>query len=215
MLPFLTQRQAEKAINALIAHKMIITDNFNKKKYDRTRWFTVLVDTTTSISPVGEMDLHLDVNEFPPGVEPIPNESTNKYSKIIIIDETCDEKNTENSELTKEANQQQQLAHNSYNSTKQFEDRLRKSGEYSKFKNWIKKNKELISFSKLDNRIFANFETFEEFKIWFDEKQSESFDSISRKEPDFDPEKNPKDRKTLAKYLYKIIEYELYLDKHD
>lgn len=230
MLPFLTKRQAEKAINALIAHKMIITDNFNKNKYDRTRWFTVLVDTTTSISPVGEMhftenvnsiypkremNLHLGVNEFPPGVEPIPNESTNKYSKIIIIDETCDEKNTENGELTKEANQQQQIAHNSYNSTKQFDDRLKKSGEYLKFKSWIKKNKELRSFSRFDDRIFANFETFEEFMVWFGEKQQDALDIFSKRKTDFDPEKNNEDRSTFRNYLYKIIEYELYLSKTD
>lgn len=229
MLPFLTKRQAEKAINALIAHKMIITDNFNKNKYDRTRWFTVLVDTTTSISPVGEMhftenvnsiypkremNLHLGVNEFPPGVEPIPNESTNKYSKIIIIDETCGDKNTENIEITKEANQQQQIAHNSYNSTKQFDDRLRKSSEYLKFKSWIKKNKELWSFMKFKDCIFENFETFEDFKTWFDEKTSESIDAISNKQQDFDPEKNPNDKKTLAKYLYKIIENELFIGKY-
>lgn len=117
--------------------------------------------------------------------------------------------------ITNEANkQQQQDAHNSYNSTKTFENRIKKSGEYSKFRRWLKKNKELWSFNKFDDCIFENFETFEDFKIWFDEKTSESIDAISKKQQDFDPEKNPNDKKSLAKYLYKIIENELFIGKY-
>lgn len=95
MLPFLSAKQANAAISLLIEKKLISASNFNKNKYDRTRWFTILVETTTSICPVGKIDIPEKVkwkilndpminpkkeNENSLEVRPIPNESSNESS---------------------------------------------------------------------------------------------------------------------------------------
>lgn len=95
-LPFLSAKQITLAINILVEKKYILIGNYNKSKYDRTRWYTILVTTETSICPVGQM--HVDerdkwncpdgqmelphkANQFALEGEPIPKESSKESSK--------------------------------------------------------------------------------------------------------------------------------------
>ena len=110
MLPFLTARQVNRAIETLIVKSFIKTGTFNKNKYDRTRWYSILLKTETSIlpkskmhftkdepsiSPNGQMETTVWVNENHQNVEPIPNESSKEPSDESVVvdykDVTCRE----------------------------------------------------------------------------------------------------------------------------
>ena len=77
LLPCLSKWQVENAIKKLIASKTIITDNFNKASYDKTRWF--------SIPGLGEVD------ETCPGIQTgeTDNASGNQDRLSGNQDETC------------------------------------------------------------------------------------------------------------------------------
>lgn len=60
-LPYLTERQIRYAIDKLIEHKYIKRGNFNKKGYDKTKWYTInSAKTDTFVSFSDKSDVKSD-----------------------------------------------------------------------------------------------------------------------------------------------------------
>ncbi len=106
IFPYWSRRQLERIIAGAIADGMIIKENYNKNKYDRTCWYALtykgmcffpelikekhLETLYSSISPNGEMEFSEWRNGVLQTVTPIPtNNSTSKdISKDISTPET-------------------------------------------------------------------------------------------------------------------------------
>ena len=63
LFPYLTEYQISKALKHLESENLILIDNFNKQKTDRTRWFA-LSDFAISILRNQEMDFLKSKNGF-------------------------------------------------------------------------------------------------------------------------------------------------------
>ena len=63
LFPYLTDYQISKALKHLESENLILIDNFNKQKTDRTRWFA-LSDFAISILRNQEMDFLKSKNGF-------------------------------------------------------------------------------------------------------------------------------------------------------
>lgn len=67
-LPYLTERQIRYAIDKLVKHKYIKRGNFNKKGYDKTKWYTVnsvktdtfVRNSDTFVSKIDKSDIKND-----------------------------------------------------------------------------------------------------------------------------------------------------------
>lgn len=91
LFPWLTRRKIETLLKKLADQGVIRKGNFNKKRYDRTVWYTInepeyiidqkpektpkteLQPTDTNISPNGEMHITKRGNAYHPTVTPIPD----------------------------------------------------------------------------------------------------------------------------------------------
>lgn len=96
--PFLSEKQIVTAFKYLKEEGVIITGNFNKHKYDRTTWYSILNEgweddshndvLDKSIMPKGQMEETELTNGFAYREEPIPNYSSNyssnkkEYTKV-------------------------------------------------------------------------------------------------------------------------------------
>ena len=79
LFPFWTSRQINRIINSLIKQGAIKSGNYNKMKYDRSLWYSIM---DKSILPFGEMEDTKWVNENDQMVKPIPdNKPDNKPDK--------------------------------------------------------------------------------------------------------------------------------------
>lgn len=67
---FLSEKQIRHAIDLLIKSGVIMTGNFNEKKYDRTTWYAFCDE---SLYLKGQMDLPCRADGFAPEGEPIPD----------------------------------------------------------------------------------------------------------------------------------------------
>jgi hypothetical protein len=99
IFPFWSRRQLERVIDNAVNHGLVLKDNYNKSKYDRTCWYALtykgmdyypellkekyLQTLYLSISPNGEIDFTTWRNQFHGTVTPIP---TNKPTKEISND---------------------------------------------------------------------------------------------------------------------------------
>lgn len=98
--PYLSKDQINYAIKKLEENGYIMTGNYNKSSYDRTKWFADLRGEKSihSISEYSEMDLGNSRNGFGDSTKPIPNINTNnnqitnvkeskkKFDPIEILD---------------------------------------------------------------------------------------------------------------------------------
>ena len=76
LFPYASKKMIEKAINHLVDEGLLITGNYNKSAYDRTKWYA-LTEKGKCISPVGEMECSEKGNGNPPEGKPIPVSNTN------------------------------------------------------------------------------------------------------------------------------------------
>ena len=83
LFPFWSSRQIERILRNLINQGAIVTGNYNKIPYDRTKWYA-LTESVISIYANGEIEERKCVNENNETVEPIPdNKPDNKpYDNI-------------------------------------------------------------------------------------------------------------------------------------
>ena len=78
LFPFWSSRQIERILRNLINQGAIVTGNYNKIPYDRTKWYA-LTESVISIYANGEIEERKCVNENNETVEPIPdNKPDNK-----------------------------------------------------------------------------------------------------------------------------------------
>lgn len=84
LFPYLTQRQIYNRLNKLEESGLLISGNFNKAGYDRTKWYS-LNEASYAILPNGEMDLPKRSNAFTESVEPIPDINTNINTDRILV----------------------------------------------------------------------------------------------------------------------------------
>jgi len=91
-IPYATERQIRHAIEKLIKAKVLIANNFNKHKYDRTRWFSInedaylcenIEETNMTNASTCECQIHLPnlTNGKDKDVQPIPINTTNNTTK--------------------------------------------------------------------------------------------------------------------------------------
>lgn len=79
LFPYASKKMIENALNHLEAEGLILTGNFNKSPYDRTKWYTV-TEKGMSDCPCEEIDFPHRGNGNPPQGEPIPVSNTvNKH----------------------------------------------------------------------------------------------------------------------------------------
>ena len=83
LFPFWSSRQIERILRNLINQGAIVTGNYNKIPYDRTKWYA-LTESVISIYANGEIEERKCVNENNETVEPIPdNKPDNKPDNNI------------------------------------------------------------------------------------------------------------------------------------
>lgn len=93
LFPYWSRRQIDRILKSLETKGLILTGNYNKSTYDRTKWYTltesILKELKTgmpkmgnSISPNGEMENTKKGNGFPENVKPIPYINTNNKTQI-------------------------------------------------------------------------------------------------------------------------------------
>lgn len=80
--PYMSKDQINYALKKLEDAKYIITGNYNKSTYDRTKWYADIranddEKSITSISYQSEMDCRESQNGFGDNTKPIPNINTN------------------------------------------------------------------------------------------------------------------------------------------
>lgn len=84
---WLSQKQIERIIKKLEDKGYLITGNYNKIKYDRTKWFALgknpFLDSYKSISRNREIETTEKGNRSDRSVEPIPNSNTNKKRERV------------------------------------------------------------------------------------------------------------------------------------
>ena len=83
LFPFWSARKVGRVLNKLEEEGAIISGNFNGKRYDRTKWFTLV----NAITETGNIHLTKTVNGITEIVEPIPkhNQSTTHNTPIKVI----------------------------------------------------------------------------------------------------------------------------------
>ena len=83
LFPFYSARKIGRILTKLEDDGAIISGNFNGKRYDRTKWFTLV----NAITESGNIHLTKTVNGITEIVEPIPkhNQSTTQNTPIKVI----------------------------------------------------------------------------------------------------------------------------------
>jgi len=83
LFPFWSARKVGRVLNKLEEEGAIVSGNFNGKRYDRTKWFTL----ANAITESGNIHLTKTVNAYTEIVEPIPkhNQSTTQNTPIKVI----------------------------------------------------------------------------------------------------------------------------------
>lgn len=82
LFPFWTARKIGRLLQKLEDDGIIISGNFNNKRYDRTKWFTVSGNT---ICQKGEMHLTKTVNAITKNDEPIPKYNHTKTQNTTKV----------------------------------------------------------------------------------------------------------------------------------
>lgn len=103
IFPFWTKHQIERILVSLRNQNVLTIGNYNKAKYDRTKWYSFIdessfINNKETISVKSEKEFVKKVNAIPKKQEPIPysklniiNEDVNTYYKelIIVYDNFC------------------------------------------------------------------------------------------------------------------------------
>lgn len=84
--PFWSKNTIVRLLNRLEDKGLVVTGNYNKLKFDRTKWYRIDYEVLNAFTTDGQMDLQ-------PACTTIPetNTKTNKKSKRYIISETGNE----------------------------------------------------------------------------------------------------------------------------
>lgn len=90
LFPFWSQKQISRILKNLIDDGYLISGNYNKQTYDRTKWYAI-TEKGTSIFPNGQMDIPKESDGNAQKVAPIPNINTdnkpnNKYTSNDVED---------------------------------------------------------------------------------------------------------------------------------
>lgn len=84
LLPYFSENKIQKLIRKLELGGVLKAGNYNRKKYDRTKWYTLsdyMEDKSVeSIQLNGEMDMDSSLNGYGENDAPIPNINTDKTS---------------------------------------------------------------------------------------------------------------------------------------
>ena len=72
--PYLTERQIRRCLVKLEEKGYVLSGNFNKMKYDRTKWYSI---STRPMLPNGKLELTEPVDRETDMVTPIPNDKPN------------------------------------------------------------------------------------------------------------------------------------------
>tara|TARA_R110000744_G_scaffold106225_1_gene202436 strand:+ start:1855 stop:2631 length:777 start_codon:yes stop_codon:yes gene_type:complete len=106
IFPFWNKNQVERILVSLRKQEVLTTGNYNKAKYDRTRWYAFIdekrfIDKNNSISAKQEMQSKKTINAIPQKQVTIPNSKTtyNKpkdnnpyYTELLFVyDKFCKE----------------------------------------------------------------------------------------------------------------------------
>ncbi len=81
VFPYLSEKQIRGALEKLIEKGFIEVGNFNRTRYDRTRWFA-LTEKGKAFARTQENDLPVKANGKAAGGTAIPNRKTDKGNKI-------------------------------------------------------------------------------------------------------------------------------------
>ena len=90
LFPFWSNKQITRILKKLVDEGYLISGNYNKQSYDRTKWYAI-TQKGYSILPNGQMDLPKKSNGFDQKGKPIPNINTNintnnKYTQQDVED---------------------------------------------------------------------------------------------------------------------------------
>lgn len=90
LFPFWSQKQISRILKKLIDDGYLVSGNYNKQSYDRTKWYAI-TKKGISIFPNGQMDIPKQSNGNDQKVAPIPNINTdnkpnNKYTSNDVED---------------------------------------------------------------------------------------------------------------------------------
>lgn len=119
LLPFATYKQIKTALSKLRKLGILIVGKFNKKKYDKTLWYSLNDDFFNhSLSPTGPKDCPCRANGKALKGQPIPKESSKELSKEVV-EESSDTTSTTT---------------NFSNSLKEFKDYFNSIPFYSRLK---------------------------------------------------------------------------------
>jgi len=103
LFPFWTERQIGRILKSLEEQNVIKVGNYNKAKYDRTKWYAFvdyqsIHQMVKSNIPKGEMDTTKSLNAITEKVKPIPNTKTTNvntnnnpyYTELLFVyDKFC------------------------------------------------------------------------------------------------------------------------------
>lgn len=91
LFPYLTEKQIRRCLDKLEKENFIVVGNFNKKKYDRTKWYSStrknpINQKDKTICPNGQMQLPKNENATVQTVKPIPDNNTDSNNINIDFD---------------------------------------------------------------------------------------------------------------------------------
>lgn len=83
--PYLTEKQIRYSLNVLESKGYILSGNFNKSTYDRTKWYAdIRIEKGKCICHTGQMEMPDRANGIDPQGKPIPNIKPNRNTDINI-----------------------------------------------------------------------------------------------------------------------------------
>lgn len=185
-LPFLTDEQIKLAIKKLKESALIKIGNYNKSKWDKTNWYTIL-DGGKDLDWVPAPDPYCYKTQEPAREEPvawvlkpnqlvcdnptIPNESSNESSNVVV---------EKQKKMTTTNN-----VNNLYNSTRDFENRFSK--DFKEIQDFLIKT-EMPGLKKLSKKFYEYYKTLENLQIDYNNiaenliaKQNYDFSDINQK----------------------------------
>lgn len=84
--PYMSDKQIRTALNTLEEKGYIVSGNFNKSTYDRTKWYADnRAKRFNSSCPTGQMEIDNRANENAPEGEPIPDINTDVNTDVFGI----------------------------------------------------------------------------------------------------------------------------------
>jgi hypothetical protein len=83
LFPYWSAKQIDRILKSLINQNVLLTGNFNKAGYDKTKWYAIN-PLLSLILPNGEMDLTKQGNGFNQTGKPIPDTITDNKTDINV-----------------------------------------------------------------------------------------------------------------------------------